>query len=65
MIPLPPSAILKIWRAIEPFDFESTHGAFVGADVRDEALKERMLESMQIQTRGEGWEDHEILDQMV
>lgn len=65
MIPLPPSEILKIWRAIEPFDFETTHGAFVGTDVRDEALKKRMLESMQIQTRGEGWEQHEILDQVV
>lgn len=65
MIPLPPSKILKIWRAIEPFDFVTTHGAFVGTDVRDEALKKRVLESMQIQTHGEGWEDHEILHQTV
>ena len=65
MIPLPPSEILKIWLAIEPFHFESTHGAFVGMDVRDEGLKKRVLESMQIQTRGEGWERHEILDKVV
>ena len=62
MIPLPPDEILKIWRAIERFDFDTTHGAFVGMDVRDEGLKRRMLESMQIQTRGEGWERHELLD---
>ena len=63
MIPLPPSEILKIWRAIEPYDFDTTHGAFVGMDIRDERLKERVLESMKIQTRSEGWEQHEILDQ--
>ena len=65
MIPLPPDEILKIWEAIEPLDFDTTHGAFVGMDVRDESLKRRMLESMQIQTRGEGWERHEILDLAV
>ena len=65
MIPLPPSDILKIWRAIEPYDFDTTHGAFVGTDVRDQNLKKRMLESMKIQTRGEGWEWHEILDQTI
>ena len=63
MIPLPPSDILQIWRAIEPYDFDTTHGAFVGMDVRDVNLKGRMLESMKIQTRGEGWERHEMLDQ--
>ena len=65
MIPLPPNEILKIWKAIEPFDFDTTHGAFVGMDVRDGELKRRMLESMQIQTRGEGWDEHEILDLVV
>ncbi len=65
MIPLPPSEILKIWRAIEHYDFDTTHGAFVGMDIRDECLKERVLESMKIQTRGEGWEQHEILDQKM
>ena len=65
MIPLPPSEILKIWRAIEPYEFDTTYGAFVGMDVRDGDLKGRMLESMKIQTRGEGWEMHEMLDQTV
>lgn len=65
MIPLPPFEILKIWRAIKPYDFDTTHGAFPDMDVRDENLKARMLESMKIQTRGEGWDQHEILDQVV
>ena len=65
MIPLPPSDILQIWRAIEPYDFNTTHGAFIGTDVRDQNLKKRVLESMRIQTRGEGWERHEMLDQTI
>ena len=65
MIPLPPDEIFKIWKAIRSFDFDTTHGAFEGMDVRHEKLKERMLESMKIQVRGEGWEKHELLEQMV
>ena len=45
MIPLPPPEILKMWQAIKSFDFDTTHGAFVGMDVRDKDLKKRMLES--------------------
>jgi len=65
MIPLPPDEIYRIWQAIRSFDFDTTHGAFEGMDVRDENLKKRMLESMKIQVRGEGWERHEILEQTV
>ena len=65
MIPLPPDEILKIWKAIRPFDFDTTHGAFLGMDVRDRDLKRRMLESMQIQVRGEGWKRHELLEMAV
>ena len=65
MIPLPPDDIMRIWRAIRPFEFDTTHGAFVGMDVRDKELKRRMLESMKIQVRGEGWESHEILEEVV
>ena len=65
MIPLPPDDIMRIWRAIRPFRFDTTHGAFVGMDVRDKELKGRMLESMKIQVRGEGWESHEILEEVV
>jgi glyoxylase-like metal-dependent hydrolase (beta-lactamase superfamily II) len=62
MIPLPPSELLKMWRAIRPFDFEQTHGAFLGQDVFDPKVKGRLLESMKIQVRGAtGHDDHEIM----
>lgn len=65
MIPLPSDEILKIWKAIKPFEFDTTHGAFNGMDVRDKDLKARMLESMKIQVKGEGYAKHEILDETV
>jgi hypothetical protein len=34
-------------------------------DVRDEGLKGRMLGSMKIQVRGEGWVEHGILGEQV
>ncbi|CAK4034106.1 Hypothetical predicted protein [Lecanosticta acicola] len=61
MIPLPPKELYKMWQALKPLDFASTHGAFVGTEVRDERVKERVLESMKIQAKGEGWEDVDIL----
>ena len=63
MIPLSPNAILDIWRAIKPFAFNTTYGAFVGMNVRDSALKERMLQSMKTQVRIGGWENHAIFDE--
>ncbi len=51
MIPLPPSELLNVWRALKPFDFKQTHGAFLGQDVFDPNVKKRILESMQIQAK--------------
>jgi len=65
MIPLPPDEINNIWQAIKPFNFDTTHGAFVGMDVRDEKLKRRMLDSMKIQVKAEGWEEHPLLSEKV
>lgn len=61
MIPLPPSELHKMWQVLKRLDFESTHAAFVGTEIRDKNLKARVLESMTIQARGEGYEDHAIL----
>lgn len=61
MIPLPPAELQKMWQAMRPFEFESTHGAFVGQEVRDKKVKGRVLESMKIQVRGEGWSEHALL----
>ena len=63
MIPLPPSEMHQMWKRLKSFDFESTHGAFVGMDVRGRDMKKRVLDSMKIQTRGEGYESHALLDE--
>ncbi|KAK0285781.1 hypothetical protein LTR35_005121 [Friedmanniomyces endolithicus] len=65
MIPLPPAELYKMWQAIRPYEFHSTHGAFVGQDVRDEKVKDRVLESMKIQTRAMGWEKHALLEERL
>ncbi|MCJ1391704.1 hypothetical protein MMC18_004569 [Xylographa bjoerkii] len=62
-IPLPPDKVMQIWVALRPFEFTSTHGAFVGTDVRGEDVKRRVLESAKIQVRAEGWERCELLDE--
>lgn len=62
IIPLPPSELLNIWRAIEPFEFHQTHGAFIGQDIFDLDVKSRILESMKIQVKNStGHTDHEIM----
>ena len=63
MIPLPPPDIHAIWRAIKPYTFYTTFGAFNGMTVRDKKLKERVLDSMKIQVRWEGYKHHELLSE--
>ena len=62
-IPLPPSEMHKMWQVLKGLEFESTHGPFPGTDVRDKNLKATVLESMKIQTRSEGYSQHEILSE--
>lgn len=61
MIPLSPTAIHAIWKAVKPFNFETMHGGFPGQDVRGKELKARVLESMKIFVRGAGFENVEVL----
>ena len=62
MVPLGPKEILGMWRVLKRYEFRSTHGAFVGTEVRDgyggseKGVKSRILESMQIQVRRNGLE---------
>lgn len=63
MIPLPPDEIHKIWRALKPFDFDTTHGAFNALDVRGRDVKQRVLESMKIQVKYEGYKQHGIFEE--
>ena len=65
MIPLGPDTMLSMWQVLKKADFESTHGAFAGKDVRDKNLKARVLESMQIQARNSGHAEHEIFELAV
>jgi hypothetical protein len=60
MLPLPPDTLISMWEVLKTVHFESTHGAFAGRDVRDKNLKARVLESMQIQAKNEGYADHRI-----
>jgi hypothetical protein len=62
MIPLPPDDIAKMWSVLKKHEFKSTHGAFVGTDIDHPDIKQRVLESMQIQVRGEGHLDHPLLN---
>ena len=63
MIPLPPDDIAKMWSVLKKHDFKSTHGAFVGTDIENPDVKRRVLESMQIQCRGEGHINHVLLNE--
>ncbi|OCK83848.1 hypothetical protein K432DRAFT_346306 [Lepidopterella palustris CBS 459.81] len=63
MIPLSPPKIHAIWKALKAFDFEATYGGFCGQDVRGSDVKSRVLESMKIQVRGEGHENHAIFEE--
>ena len=67
MIPLGPDEIVGMWNVLKEHEFESSHGAFLGLDVRDgaggdeKAVKQRLLESMQIQVSYMGWKEHAFL----
>ena len=65
MIPLPPNEIVKIWQAIRPYEFTTTYGAFVETEVRDVAVKRRVLESARIQVSAEGHDAYKILDDTI
>ncbi|RDW87689.1 hypothetical protein BP5796_03383 [Coleophoma crateriformis] len=69
MIPLSPAEIAGMWDVLKRHEFVSTHGAFVNVDVYDGAggsetgVKQRVLDSMQIQVRSMGWKEHSFLQE--
>jgi hypothetical protein len=65
MIPLGPDDLARMWDVLRPHDFRATHGAFRGYDIEHEAVKARVLESMQIQLRYMGYADHPLLSAKV
>jgi hypothetical protein len=71
MIPLSPEEIGGMWKVLRSYEFSSTHGAFVGTEVRDRGggsktlVKKRVLESMQIQVKQMGWVDHAFMKETL
>ncbi|KAH8732941.1 beta-lactamase-like protein [Phaeosphaeriaceae sp. PMI808] len=65
VIPLPPSKIHGIWKAIKPFDFDSTYGAFQGQNVTRPDLKEQVLESMKIFCKVGGHDNAAVYDETL
>lgn len=65
MIPLPPPKIHGIWKAIRPFEFDTTYGAFPGQDVTRPDLKKQVLESMKIFCRVGGHESAAVYEETL
>lgn len=67
MIPLPPNELERMWAILKNYEFSSTHGAFPGHDIVKTAgeMKQRVLESMQIQIRHSGHGGHKMLDESI
>ncbi|KAI0870440.1 beta-lactamase-like protein [Hypoxylon argillaceum] len=68
MIPLAPDELQQMWDVLKNHEFSSTHGAFPGLDVVVKTpgeMKQRVLESMQIQIRHSGHGGHAMLKEMV
>lgn len=63
MVPLPPDKIQQIWNAIKPFDFTATHGLMMGFDISAHDVKGRVLESMKIQTKMQGFSEASIFQE--
>ena len=65
MIPLPPDTIHNIWRAVKDLDFDTTYGNFIGMDIRGPDLRKRVLESMKIQVKSQGFQEHAIFSEVA
>ncbi|OCT46201.1 hypothetical protein CLCR_01182 [Cladophialophora carrionii] len=65
-IPLPPDEVLKIWKALKPFDFKATYGVMAKISNVFErpgqslSLKGRVLQSAKIAVKAMGYNDHAI-----
>jgi hypothetical protein len=65
MIPLPPTEIEKMWKVLKPWKYSSTHGAFLGQDIWGKDMPHRVLESMKIQIKAQGWPTHPMLEESL
>ena len=62
-IPLSADEMLRMWNILKEYTFTATHGAFANVDIADESVKQRVLDSMQIQAKFMGNVDHGIMKQ--
>lgn len=60
-IPLPPDELLRMWNILKHYSFTAVHDAFEDQDLEAADARERVLESMKIQTRAMGHPTHAIL----
>ncbi|KAK3186947.1 hypothetical protein K4F52_004391 [Lecanicillium sp. MT-2017a] len=65
LIPLGVDEMLRMWKILKKHDFTATHGAFVHEDIEDEHVKRRVLESMQIQAKFMGNNEHAIVNESI
>jgi hypothetical protein len=65
VIPLSPSKVHGIWKAIKPFDFDTTYGGFMGQNVTRPDLKKQVLESMKIFCKVGGHEQAAVYDETL
>jgi hypothetical protein len=65
VIPLPPAKVHGIWKAIKPFDFDTTFGGFPGQNVTRPDLKNQVLESMKIFLKVGGHENAMVYEEKV
>jgi hypothetical protein len=67
MVPLAPDVIQRMWEMLKPLEFSSTHGAFTGVDIvrTPREMKQRVLESMQMQIRYSGYGNHAMLEETI
>jgi hypothetical protein len=63
MIPLSPNKIHGIWKALKPFEFDTTYGGFAGQNVTRKDLKKQVLESMKIFLRIGGHETAGVFEE--
>lgn len=62
-IPLPPDEVHSIWKAIKDIEFEDTHGAFLGQEIRGNS-KKLILEGAKIVVKASGHYQHPVLNEV-
>ena len=65
MIPLSADEIARMWGILKKYDFKSTHGLILGQDIEDVDIKNRVLESVQIQLKMMGVKESPVFSEEI